>query len=426
MYASDLKHSSQTLEEKLHKLYTLSGKKNLALDLFREPYIELLNAFNNPHKTLPPTIHVAGTNGKGSIIATLRAIYEAAGLRVHTYTSPHLIRFNERIMLAGKQITDKALESLIDETLDKNAGRDATFFEATTAMAFAAFSRTTADICLLETGLGGRLDCTNIIESPALTIINTIGMDHMDYLGDTIEQITAEKAGIIKPNAPCIIGHQNFTQTHTVFENKAKEAGANLTYADTANELPYPTTLNGAHQKTNINTALTAIKTLQSQFPVPQHAIEKGLSSIHWPARLQPLPPNAYDLPETTEIWLDGGHNADAGHALAAFLKQQSDKTDLILCMMAHKNPTEFLKPLLQHLNTITCTQIPNEPHSPSAQEIHDAIAPICENIPLSTAENYRTALTQIQNPNTILIAGSLYLAGEVLRDLEERGYHKA
>ena len=419
MYASDLKHSSQTLEEKLQTLYTLSGKKNLALDLFREPYIKLLEAFDNPHQNLPPIIHVAGTNGKGSIIATLRAIYEAAGLRVHTYTSPHLIRFNERITLAGKQIDDETLESLIDETLDKNAGRDATFFEATTAMAFAAFARTPADICLLEVGLGGRLDCTNIIENPALTIINTIGMDHMDFLGNTIQDIAAEKAGIMKPNTPCIIGHQNFQDANPVFEAKAQEVGAKLIQSNTNQPVNSSTSLLGKHQQGNIQTALTAIQTLQNQFPVSDEAIKQGLKSINWPARLQTLPAQKFNLPKSTKLYLDGGHNPDAGRAIATFLATQNQPIDLIFCMMKHKDPAAFLEPLLPYINSIICTQIPNEPHSLSTQELQTEIAPICKDVHLSTSNTYTEALKSIQTPKTILIAGSLYLAGEVLRDLE-------
>ncbi|MGB0720649.1 MAG: bifunctional folylpolyglutamate synthase/dihydrofolate synthase, partial [Bdellovibrionales bacterium] len=398
---------------KLQTLYTLSGKKNLALDLFRRTYIDLLDKFGNPHRRLPPVIHVAGTNGKGSTIAMLRAIYEAAGYKVHVYTSPHLIRFNERIVLAGKQITDDHLESLIDETLALNNDADATFFEAATAMAFAAFTHTPADLCLIEVGLGGRLDCTNIIEKPALSIITKIAMDHTDYLGDTIAKIAGEKAGIIKQNVPCVIAAQSDDGVYAVFEGR----GAPIIRAKPYNKSP---ALTGDHQIKNADTVLTAIEALQHQFPVTNTQIEHGLQTAHWPARLQSLNIDG------REITLDGGHNEDAGQALAAHLKAIKKPVHLVLCMMKHKDPQSFLKPMLPYLASITCTQIPNEPSSLSAQDLKTQITPICGDIPVHIFENYKTALTAIdpavkpQDDNYILIAGSLYLAGEVLRDLDE------
>ncbi|MFK7838844.1 MAG: folylpolyglutamate synthase/dihydrofolate synthase family protein [Bdellovibrionales bacterium] len=424
MYQSDLKHNNKTLEEKLHALYTLSGKKNLNLDLFRDTYIQLLEAFDNPHHRLPPVIHVAGTNGKGSIIATLKSIYEAQGYKVHTYTSPHLIRFNERIVLAGQQIDNQSLEALIDETLKLNNDRDATFFEAATAMAFAAFTRVPADICLLEVGLGGRLDCTNIIEKPAATIISTIGMDHIDYLGDTIEKIAAEKAGIMKTGAPCIIGHQNDTKTFKIFEDKANTIGTTLIHKE--NLLPNDVTpaLPGPHQTKNINAALTAIKALQNQFPVKDEAIKKGITSINWPARLQKLPSEAFGFNDKTTIWLDGGHNEDAGKAIKNHLQSLSKKGDIaaIFCMMKHKHPKGFISQFADHCTTVLTTQIPNEPASLSSEDLSKAISPIASK-PTNT---YQDALNQLKNnpPANILITGSLYLAGHILHDLENSGHN--
>jgi len=424
VYESDLKHPSKALEQKLNQLYTLSGKKNLNLDLFRDTYVNLLNAFGNPQNTLPPVIHVAGTNGKGSIVATLRAIYEAAGYKVHTYTSPHLIRFNERIVLAGKQIDNATLETLIDETLELNAGNDATFFEAATAMAFAAFSRTPADICLLEVGLGGRLDCTNIIEKPAATIINTIGMDHTDFLGETIEEIAAEKAGIMKAHVPCIIGAQNHDETHEVFESKAKKVGARLVQSGSYLDQFAPPALKGKHQIGNINTAITAVKQLQDQLPVNNDQINAGLKSIHWPARLQKLPSDAFSFPKTTSIWLDGGHNEDAGKAIAAHLKTLKTEGNIaaILCMMKHKDPKGFVQTFANYCDHIIATQIPDEPASLSSKELIKNITPIAS----TPTQSYKHALDTLREnpPRHILITGSLYLAGHILQDLEDLGHN--
>ena len=226
MYTSDLKHHDQTLEEKLHTLYTLNRDKKIDLS-FRPPYLDLLRNFGNPHLNLPPMIHVAGTNGKGSIIAILRNILETAGYKVHAYTSPHLQTFNERIYLAGQNITDHHLENLIDEAITHNENQDVTFFEITTALAFAAFSQTPADVLLLEVGLGGRLDCTNVIKAPIISIINTVSYDHQEHLGETLPQIAAEKAGIIKQETPCILGPQN-PDTTDVFAKIAAEKKAPL------------------------------------------------------------------------------------------------------------------------------------------------------------------------------------------------------
>lgn len=425
MYASDVKHSDPTLEEKLHKLYTLSGKKNLALDLFREPYIQLLAAYGNPHKKLPPIIHVAGTNGKGSTIAFMRTIYESAGYKVHAYTSPHLIRFNERIVLAGKQIDDQTLETMIDEVLELNGDNDATFFEATTAMAFAAFSRIPADICLLEVGLGGRLDCTNIIESPALTVITDIGMDHMDYLGDTIEKIAAEKGGIIKQNCPCILAQQSEKKVAPSIEKITHEKNAELTKVKPIDNFDYDLALPGPHQIKNATTAITAINALQNQFPVTEDHIREGLKTAKWPARFQELNNEKLDMPDHFKIWLDGGHNEQAAHALASHLKTLDAPIHLILGMLKHKDPCGFLKPILPHIQSITLTQIPDEPHSLNNNELEKILSTLNIKIPFTTTSNYQDALNQLKSkinfPAHILIGGSLYLAGTILKDLESQ-----
>ncbi len=423
MYQSDIKHPSKTLEDKLQKLYTLNRDK--AIDLsFRPPFLNLLEAFDNPQDNLPPTIHVAGTNGKGSIIATLKSIYEAAGYSVHAYTSPHLIRFNERIVLNGKPIDNKALEALIDEALQKNEERSITFFEITTAMAFAAFARTKADICLLEVGLGGRLDCTNIIQKPMATIINMIGLDHMDYLGDTYAQIAAEKAGIMKPQTPCIIGAQKHTDVFKVFESKAKEVDAQMVQSKSHLDQYDPPALKGKHQQDNMNTALTVIDLLQQQFPVTKDHVNTGLKSIIWPARMQYLPSKHFGFPETTKIWLDGGHNEDAGKAIGETLKsfKKDGEIAVILCMMKHKDPKNFVKQWIDHCDFLYLTQLPDEPASMTAQDLHK----ILDGISAIQAKTYQEALNEIKSkkPSHILITGSLYLAGHVLQDCEDIGHN--
>ena len=427
MYDSDITHPSKSLEEKLYKLYTLNRDKKIDLS-FRPPFLKLLEAFGNPQDSLPPVIHVAGTNGKGSILATLKSIYEAAGYSVHAYTSPHLIRFNERIVIGGKPIGNQSLESLIDEALEINNGAECTFFEITTAIAFAAFARNPADICLLEVGMGGRLDCTNVIKSPAACVINTIGLDHTEFLGETIHKIAGEKAGIMKQNVPCIIGHQNEDETHEVFENKAIETGATLVQSGSQLDQLEPNlktiSLKGEHQKGNINTALTVIEELQNKFSVSKDQIKTGLKSINWPARMQELP-SKNALTENTKLWLDGGHNEDAGRAIANGLKemQKDGKTAVILCMMKHKDPNGFVDQFIEYCDKLIVTQLPNEPASLSVDELSAALT----GLTLETAQNYKAALeiaTQ-EAPAHILMTGSLYLAGHVLQDLEEIDHNK-
>ncbi len=451
MYARDPQHPSAALQEKLHRLYALKGGAKIELG-FRPDYLKLLEAFGNPHKKLPPVIHVAGTNGKGSIIAILRALFEENDKRVHTYTSPHLIRFNERINIAGHDISDEALETLIDEALALNDNRELTFFEITTAMAFAAFARAPADICLLETGLGGRLDCTNVIERPALTVISQIGYDHMEFLGHSLPEIAAEKAGIMKAHAPCIIGLQNDqtlqTGMETVFESKAQEVSAPLfhygaewtiePHGDTQmrfrfeNEeyiFPRPN-LMGDHQIYNAGTALAAYMVFQKNHggcepPIPQSA----LSKIKWKARLQNLSEAAQKagllFSPSCELWLDGGHNESASGALArqiSLWKAQDERSlHLVAGMMRHKDAPRFLKPLLSLADSFTAVPIPGAPEALSPESL-------IKTLPqgkYETAASWQDAIQHIVQNNEqrgrILITGSLYLAGDVLQQLDNR-----
>lgn len=440
MYASDLKHSSPSLEGKLRRLYGM-GRKKINLT-FSEPYMQLLQAFDNPHQKLPPVIHVAGTNGKGSIVATLRSILEAGGYKVHTYTSPHLCKFNERIYLAGQHIGDDFLESLIDEAVELNAGRDVTFFEITTTIAFAAFARTSADIVLLETGLGGRQDCTNVVEQPGATIISSISMDHVEYLGDTIGKIAGEKAGIMKRGVPCIISTQKHEEATQVLKQKAASLDAKLyrAGAEWVSEtkegmlhfvfkpvtpfveqmLPLPN-LKGTHQIANAGAALAALKVIEGRFPVTEEAIKKGLQNIEWPARLQDITPAfGKTLPKGWDVWLDGGHNDDAAQILstqAQEWKKDGKHLHLVLGMMNHKDPQTFMRPLEQYLKSVAFVDIPDEPKSHKAQDIKQAV-----DIPAEAFDDFTKAVRHITDhnePGRILIAGSLYLAGHVLKTMD-------
>jgi dihydrofolate synthase/folylpolyglutamate synthase len=451
MYASDLKHSSPSLEEKLARIYTL-GRKTINLD-FRPPFLELLEAFGNPHKNLPPVIHVAGTNGKGSIVATLRSILEEVDYKVHAYTSPHLCVFNERILLAGKPIEDDFLESLIDEALCYNGDKDITFFELTTALSLAAFARTPADVLLLEVGLGGRMDCTNVIEKPLVSIIGSIGYDHMEFLGDTLEKIAAEKGGIIKPGVPVVIAPQSRESASAgvvkILSNMAKERGApvsrsgsewftheistgqgdtfHFVYKDVEMILPRPN-LQGTHQIGNTGTALAALQIIKDQFPVSREAIARALKKIHWPARLQNLT-EKFSLPENWELWLDGGHNTDAAHALESQCAQWNQNDDkklhLILAMMNRKDPVKFAEILQKHLHSITAVAIPGEPQGFDPAEMAKQLKAAFPQLQISSASDVASAVQKITNaemePGRILIAGSLYLAGDVLKSCGDR-----
>lgn len=446
MYQSDLKHENAMLEDKLHALYALRGSVKIELG-FRPAYLQLLEKLGNPQNHLPPVIHVAGTNGKGSTIAFMRAILEAAGLRVHVYTSPHLIRFNERIVLAGQDIANDILESLIDEVLALNDGADITFFEITTAIAFAAFARTPADITLVEVGLGGRLDCTNVIEAPLLSVITPISKDHSEFLGETLQQIAGEKAGIMKSGVPCITAPQS-KEINATLEEKSKESRAPLlrhghdwriqTQGDAmtlhlggnAVQLPHPN-LTGAHQINNAGLAAAALSYLNQHgaLNIPPDAYVAGLRNAHWRARLQPLPSALLSADaQGWELWLDGGHNEDAGRALAAqaqlWSAQDPRPLHLVLAMMKHKDPRGFLAPLLPHLHSIRIIDIPDEPHSLQSDALSALIRPLAPDLPIESAPDLQSACNAItgasEGAGRILIGGSLYLAGHVLHMLEK------
>ena len=388
--------------------------------LDKGPYIDLLTALGNPHLHLPPVIHVAGTNGKGSTVAFLKSLCEAAGLSVHTYTSPHLITFNERITLNGRHISDDDLIYYLDLIHSVNNGNSVTFFEYTTALAFKAFADTPADICILETGLGGRLDCTNIIPNPIATIITSIGYDHMDWLGNDIQSIAGEKAGIMKKGATCFIAPQPYkNEIYSVFENHAKNVGCDIQFVSRINDLP-ELDLIGDHQKDNASVALAAFQTLQLK-PISYSKMMRALADTRWPARMEKLSDNP-------EIWFDCGHNKDGAIIIAQQLKQWKSNNPtrdihLVLGLAADKNPNDFINPLLPFINSVTCVDLPNARNPQTAQELFKKIQ-LNDNyiMPVHNGGTVQNALSIVQKNNALtIISGSLYLYDAALTALLQK-----
>ena len=394
----------------------------------------LLDRLGSPQKRLAPVVHFSGTNGKGSTIAFLRAMLEAAGLRVHVHTSPHLVRFNERIRLGGKVITDKNLAALLEECEDVNGGEDITFFEITTAAALLAFARHPADIVLLETGLGGRLDATNVMERPLLTVITPVSMDHQKFLGDTIEKIAAEKAGILKVGVDCVMASQD-PAVDRVIEARARSLDAALFRegrewsiqgkgggvifrgGDGERRLPRPG-LEGAHQVKNAGLAVAAAERLAG-FSISTTAMAEGLRSVHWPGRLHRLEqgPLIDGAPPGWEIWVDGGHNPAAAAILAAQGRRWGGM-HLILGMLNSKDPAEFLNPLAAVTGRLRCVDIPGERNCIPAGEL--ARIGRALGLDAKASKGVEAAVGEITaggGPQRVLIAGSLYLAGTVLAD---------
>ncbi|CAH2601529.1 Dihydrofolate synthase [Rhodovastum atsumiense] len=389
----------------------------------------LLGKLDHPERRLPPVIHVAGTNGKGSTCAFLRAIAEAAGTPVHVFTSPHLVRFNERIRLAGRIVDDDTLATAIEEVERRNAGAPITVFEVITAAAFLLFSRVPAGLVVLEVGLGGRYDATNLIPPPAAAAITSISFDHRDFLGDTIAQIAGEKAGIMKPGVPVATGVQ-LPEAAEVLRQEAARTGARLLqrdrdwriartasgllYADAAGSLELPPPgLPGPHQADNAGIAVAAIRAAGLGFGA--EAIGRGLATVSWPARLQRLTGRlAATLPPGWELWLDGGHNPGAGQVLAEHLDTWGDRpVHLIVGMKQGKDSGEFLRPLLPRAAGIWAVAEPGQHLAMPVADVIAASGGVAHPGPTVAA-----ALAAIpkDRPARVLICGSLYLAGEVLK----------
>jgi dihydrofolate synthase / folylpolyglutamate synthase len=405
----------------------------------------LLGQLGHPERRLPPVIHVAGTNGKGSTIAFMRAILESAGLAVHVYTSPHLVRFHERIRLGrfggGRYVSEERLVEAFRRCEAVNAGEPITVFEITTAAALLIFSEEPADVLLLEVGLGGRFDATNVIDRPAAAVATPIGHDHAEYLGTTLEAIAKEKAGIFKRGCPAIIAPQDYLEADQTLRDEAErigalpllvgqqdfsvhEEGGRLVYQDEKGllDLPRPKLI-GRHQFTNAGTAIAALRAAGfEQFETS--AFEAGLTRAEWPGRLQRL--NRGRLPEIApqgcELWLDGGHNQDGGRVLAAAMADQSERSDaplvLIAGMLGTKDSQAFFKNFSGLAREVIAVPISGRIAARPAEEVASIAGSV--GLTTSTAASVESALASLHNyvwdrPPRVLICGSLYLAGEVL-----------
>jgi dihydrofolate synthase / folylpolyglutamate synthase len=422
----------------LSRLLALHPKR---IDLSLDRMWHVLERLGHPQRRVPPVIHVAGTNGKGSTIAFLRAMLEAAGRNVHVYTSPNLVRVNERFRLGGPGggllVSDEELADALAECERANGDAPITLFEIETAAAFVLFARHPADVLLLEVGLGGRLDATNVIENALASIVTPVSMDHLEFLGDTIEKIAAEKAGIFRKGIPAVIAPQNATAS-AVLERQAERVRAplhvagqhwhanvengRLVYQDEQGllDLP-PPKLYGRHQFDNAGTAIAALRAAGIRLPVK--AMEQGLTRAEWPARLQRITSGKLMAlaPVGAELWLDGGHNADGGRAVAAALGDLEERVSrplvLIVGMLGNKDRDGFLRNFTGLVRRVFGVPLAQEKGTPAADI---AGAALTAGMPADAAGSVEEALAAIRRlgfdpPPRILITGSLYLAGEVL-----------
>lgn len=436
------------LDTVLQRLYALFHTE---IDLSLDRTYRFLKRLDDPHLKLPRTVHVAGTNGKGSTVATLRALLEASGHSVHVYTSPHLVHPTERIRLAGQLIGSRALLALLNECIEMNGDDPITFFEMFTCAALLAFSRVPADYLILETGMGGRLDATNVVPNPAATIITTISRDHTKFLGETLPEIAAEKAGIMKPGVPCVIGYQFpeavdagvmevFQRTSQTLPtaaplvrygaewSSASESGRMLFRYGDDSILTRKPVLYGNHQIWNAGAALAAFRIMTPDHFRPE-ILSTGLGQIHWPGRLQTLENHPFNalVPDGWEIIIDGGHNDSAGLVLAAQMEEWA-RTDpkplhLIVAMVNRKDPVAFLKPLLPYVSSLTMTEIEGEEASFKAEEL--AITAEILGFSSITTTTAREALRALVNgegggvKERVLLTGSLFLMGEILSQIK-------
>lgn len=413
-------------------LSRMMGLHPKVIDLTLDRVWRLLDALGNPQNDLPPVIHIAGTNGKGSTQAMIRAGLEGAGKSVHAYTSPHLARFHERIRLAGDLISEDHLTEILDECYVRNGGENITYFEITTVAGLLAFARTPADYTLLEVGLGGRLDATNVIDTPAVSIITPVSIDHEQFLGNTLTAIAGEKAGIIKRGVPVVVGPQQ-DEAMDVIEATAAKLGApifaygqhwhvweergRLIYQDETGllDLPLPTLI-GAHQVHNAGAAIAALRVLGFD----EAACEAAVTKAEWPARMQRLRHGPLvDAAGRAELWLDGGHNPAAGDALAEALTRLPERPLFMICgMLNTKDIGGYLRPLAASAQKLYAVSIPGSEATLPAE----ATAAAARNAGMTAvqSDDVMSAITDIaaETANArILICGSLYLAGEILKE---------
>ncbi|KAJ56994.1 folylpolyglutamate synthase [Actibacterium mucosum KCTC 23349] len=413
----------------LQRLMALHPK---VIDLTLDRVWSLLSALDNPQDRQPPVIHIAGTNGKGSTQAMLRAGLEGAGKSVHAYTSPHLARFHERIRVAGDLISEDALQAMLLECEAANGPDPITYFEITTAAALLAFARVPADYTLLETGLGGRLDATNVINRPALTVITPVSIDHQQFLGTTLAEIASEKAGILKRGVPCVVGPQA-DDAMDVIEARAARLGApllaygqhwhvyeehgRLVFQDETGllDLPLPNLL-GAHQVMNAGAAIAGLRALGFD----DAACEAAVTRAEWPARMQRLRNGPLvAAAKGAELWLDGGHNPAAGMAIAEALGRLPARPLHLICgMLNTKDVTGYMAPLAPLAHSLHAVSIPGETATLSAAETATAAREVgIDAVEVADPAAAIAAITARDPSARILICGSLYLAGQILRD---------
>jgi dihydrofolate synthase/folylpolyglutamate synthase len=398
----------------------------------------LLELLSFPHLKLPPIIHIAGTNGKGSTSALLKSIFENSNKKVHRYTSPHLVEFNERIVIASEKISDGYLYELCERVrlVSEKSGLEPTLFEATTAAAFLAFAENPADVVILEVGIGGLLDSTNVILDPLLSIITPISFDHMDILGDTIEQIAFQKAGIIKQGRPCVISAQVDEAMNVLLKRCEEVSSPAIAYgydfgvkktADGFNflsksvnfKLPVPSLI-GDHQIINSATVVAALSLGQKVFNFSQEDFARGLQNAYWPARIQKIPPAKYAhiISDQIEIWLDGAHNEHGAKVLANWLKENSQQdVALIFGLTKNRDVVKILHYFKNLCSNIFTVPVVSEPKSYSAQNLTDiAQKSGIITIPCLSLEEALTKIGKDLPKHKILIAGSLYLAADFFK----------
>ena len=446
------------MNDKIQDIFALIEQDHpRVIDLSLDRLIPLLEKLGNPHKKLPPVVHVAGTNGKGSVCAFLRTILSAMGLRVLTYTSPHLIRFNERfINVDGYPIDDDTLyESLVATRRANEESYPVTLFEITTAATFHMFSKIPADVVILETGLGGRLDATNVIENPAVTAITRVGLDHMEFLGDTVEKIVREKVGISKKGAPMVVGNQH-DHTKNLILNNLSELGiesfaiqdsvvistspSSWTYKDFFGcyELPLPS-LKGGHQIENASIAIAISHILYDRGllnfdkALSLEHIVYSMENTHWPARLQKLELKApFDkLSNEWTLILDGGHNKDAGFSIARFIREYQahnypqQPCHLLIGMLLQKDVLSFIRPLDPLVASIHTITIPNTSSSHTAYSLAEAALSVGISARPTTSLSHAVELLSRLKPGILVISGSLYLAGYIFQQMEIDPYQR-
>jgi dihydrofolate synthase/folylpolyglutamate synthase len=416
-------------------LARLLGLHPKLIDLSLERMRRLLHALGEPQDAMPNIVHVAGTNGKGSTLAFLRACLEAAGKRVNVFSKPHLVRFNERIRIAGALIDDEALIALLEECERVNGGQSITYFEITTAAAFLAFARQPADVTLIETGLGGRFDASNVFAKPLITAITPVSLDHQHFLGETVSLIAFEKAGIFKAGVPAVLAPQ-MEEAEKVLMARAHEVGAplfrfgldwrawpshdGLHYESRRWKLDLPPPgLVGRHQYDNAGTALACLD--RAGMVLGPGTLAEGVCQVQWPARLERLRAGALVdlLPADCELWLDGGHNQAGGAALGAMAKSWRDKPlRLVFGMLESHDAVAFLKSLAPDVAAAVTIAVPGEPATRSAENAAEA-ARAAGIAAATTAPDIRAALARAASgaPGRVLVCGSLYLAGHVLAE---------